>query len=142
MTCSGCGKPCPEGEPRCPHCGRPVQAASGVFQTSTVLIHSGGTEGVYRSVEEVPPLLRTRLLKSTNGLNSATLLIADRRGRREIARAMRSMPVPLQRRLVQALLGQDAGSSGIVGLSRGRKIFLVGLLAAMVLALAWMMFVR
>ena len=38
--------------------------------------------------------LRTRLLKSTNGANSATILIADRRGRKEISRAMRKLPVP------------------------------------------------
>ena len=35
---------------------------------------------VYRSVEEVPDPLKRQLLRSTNGLNSATIVIADRRG--------------------------------------------------------------
>ncbi len=46
---------------------------------------------VYRSMEEVPHPLRSKLLKSTNSANSATILIADRRGREEIARVMRSL---------------------------------------------------
>jgi len=46
---------------------------------------------VYRSVEEIPPSLRTKLLKSTNNPNSRTILIADRRGRKEIAQAMRQL---------------------------------------------------
>lgn len=49
---------------------------------------------VYRSVDEVPPRLRTRLMRSTSSSNSGTILIADRRGRREIARAMRKAPAP------------------------------------------------
>jgi hypothetical protein len=46
---------------------------------------------VYRSVEEVPAPLRNKLLQSTNNPNSRTILIADRRGRKEIARAMRKL---------------------------------------------------
>jgi hypothetical protein len=66
----------------------------GTFQTSTVLISSGGSDLVYRSVDEVPPRLRTRLMRSTSSSNSGTILIADRRGRKEIARAMRKTPEP------------------------------------------------
>jgi hypothetical protein len=36
--------------------------------------------------------MRKRLLRSTNGLNSATIVIADRQGRKEIAKAIRSLP--------------------------------------------------
>jgi hypothetical protein len=46
---------------------------------------------VYRSVEEIPPPLRNKLLQSTNNPNSRTILIADRRGRKEIANAMRQL---------------------------------------------------
>jgi hypothetical protein len=97
MTCNRCRKHFEwEAEARCPHCGQP--ASSGVFQTSTVLISMGGTERVYRSVDEVPARLRNRLLKSTNGANSATILIADQRGRQEIAKNMRKSPGPAPRR--------------------------------------------
>ena len=91
MTCSRCRKTFDHDEERCPHCGEP-RREKGTFQTSTVLISAGGADLVYRSVEDVPPRLRTRLLQSTNGGNAATILIADRRGRKEIARAMRKGP--------------------------------------------------
>jgi len=74
----------------CPRCGR----LRGVVKTSTILISSGKTRKVYRSVEDVPDLLKKRLLWSTNGLNSATIVIADREGRKEIAKAIRSLPAP------------------------------------------------
>ena len=92
-----------------------------MFHTSSVLISSGGTDLVYRSVDEVPPPLRSKLLKSTNGANSATILIADRRGRKEIARAMRKLPGPAQRRLLQSVLGADASSTLIEWLTPPRK---------------------
>jgi hypothetical protein len=59
----------------------------------------------------VPDRLRTRLLKSTNSPNAATILIADRRGRQEIVKAMRHLPGSGQRRLIQSLLGGSADSS-------------------------------
>jgi hypothetical protein len=58
-------------------------------------------------VDEVPARLRQRLLKTTNGANSATILIADRKGRKEIDKAMRKLPGPSQRRLVHSLLSGD-----------------------------------
>jgi hypothetical protein len=74
-----------------------------MFHTSTVLISAGREEWVCRTVEEVPPHLRRRLIKSTNGSNSATILIADRRGRLEIARALRKLPSSTQRRLRRSM---------------------------------------
>ena len=106
MTCSRCKKTFEDGQSRCPHCGEPTP--TGLFQTSTVLISTGAADLVYRSVDEVPARLRTKLLKSTAGANSATILIADRRGRKEIAKAMRNLPGPHQRRLAHAILGSDA----------------------------------
>ncbi len=92
MTCNRCGKDFDETEARCPHCGEAQAGASGLFQTSTVLISSGGSDLVYRTVEEVPRGLRTRLLKSTSGGNSGIILIADRRGRKEIAKVVGELP--------------------------------------------------
>jgi hypothetical protein len=89
---------------RCPHCGMRNPAASGTFQVSAVLISTSASDHVYRSVDEVPAALRTRLLKSTNSPNSATILIADRRGRKEIAKAMRKLPGPAHRRLLRSVL--------------------------------------
>jgi hypothetical protein len=83
-----------EDQDRCPYCGEPRSGPAGVFRTSTVLIAAGRANMVYRSVAEVPARLRTRLAKSTSGANSATILIADRRGRREIAKALRGSGEP------------------------------------------------
>lgn len=69
------------------------------------MISRGGEDMVYRSVDEVPPPLRSQLLKSTNGANSATILIADRRGRKEVSKAVRSLPGPAQKRLLSSLMG-------------------------------------
>ncbi len=71
------------------------------MKSSTILISVGETDAVYRSVKEVPAPLRRQLLKSTNGLNSATILIADRLGREEIARAIQNLPSSLQRRFLK-----------------------------------------
>ena len=109
MICNRCRKEYGQEEAKCPHCGEPrPDAGSGVFQSSTVLISTEGPDKVYRSVEDVPYPLRHRLLKSTNSQNSATILIADRRGRQEIAKAMRSLPGSGQRRLMQSLLSGSA----------------------------------
>jgi hypothetical protein len=57
-------------------------------------------------VDEVPEALKRQLLRSTNGLNSATIVIADRQGRKEIAKAIRSLPAPASApRTPPALLG-------------------------------------
>ena len=141
MTCGRCGKRYKRDAERCPHCGEsvPAEGSSGVYQTSTVLISSGSSDLVYRSVEEVPGPLRSRLEKSTSGANSATLLIADRRGRAEIARAMRALPGPVQRKLLQAVVG-DSGDSPRFALTRLRRVALLAALVSMLAAVVWLVF--
>jgi hypothetical protein len=129
MTCRHCRKKFEEFETRCPHCGENNDHAAGMFQTSSVLISTRGTERVYRSVDEVPAGLRTRLLKSTNGANSATILIADRRGRQEIAKAMRNLPGPSHRRWMQAILGADAASTAMDWLTPARRRAILAVVA-------------
>lgn len=94
MICGSCHKRY-EGGPAdpCPHCGAGnPDTQPGFIKTSTILISTGGGESVYHSLDEVPGPLRTELLKSTNGADSGTILIADRKGREEIARAVRRFP--------------------------------------------------
>ena len=73
------------------------------IKTSTIFIAKGGKTQVYHSVHEVPPRLRKELEESTNGFNSATILIADRRGRAEILRALNGLPSGLRSRLASTL---------------------------------------
>jgi hypothetical protein len=83
-----------DGDPQnCPYCGELVpERITGILKTSTILISADDTESVYRSVREIPEPLRKKLLRSTNGLNSRTILIADRRGEQRIARALKNLP--------------------------------------------------
>jgi hypothetical protein len=113
---------------KCPHCGQSNAAASGTFQVSSVLISAGGSDRVYRSVDDVPARLRTRLLQSTNSPNSATILIADRRGRKEIARAVRKLPGPGRRRLARSVLAADTVSEP-VWLTPGRRSEIMAVIA-------------
>jgi hypothetical protein len=136
MTCSSCGKRfAAERVPtKCPHCGTPrPESESGVFQTSAVLISARGTDMMYRSMDEVPRPWRTKLLQSTSSANSATILIADKRGREELARVMRSLGgtgSARQRRAmrVQSLLAGTQSSREPLWDVRGRKAILLGAL--------------
>ena len=62
-------------------------ADQGTVKTSAILIADAHRTAVYRNVDEVPPELRRKLAESTAGSNAATVLIADRRGARELLRA-------------------------------------------------------
>jgi hypothetical protein len=86
--------------PACPSCGVP-----GLLKTSAILIAAGATEAVYHSIKEVPKPLRTRLIESTTGVNSGTVLIADRQGRRQILRALRRLP-GAERSLLQSIFAR------------------------------------
>ena len=128
MTCGRCGKDLDGALAQCPHCGQPKAGAPGLFQTSTVLISAGGADLVYRTVEEVPSGLRTRLLKSTSGGNSGIILIADQRGRKEIGRVAGKLP------------GVGDGSSRAEWLTRGQKRGIAAVVVLLALALvAWVL---
>jgi len=135
MTCSRCGKGLKPEEPRCAACGAPNSEYSGLFQTSTVLISTDQSDLVYRSVDEVPAPLRTKLLKFTNSSNAATILIADQRGRREIAKAMRNLPAPAQRRLRNTILGGRVPAGNPLHL-RKKRIVLAVLMTLVLFAIA------
>ena len=140
MTCTRCKKNFGIDVARCPHCGEPNPENSGLFQTSTVLISTNGADLVYRSVDEVPARLRTKLLKSTNGTNSATILIADQRGRKEISKAMKNLPGPAQRRLMHSILGAEGAAQAIQWLTPARKRTIVAAITVLTAALIAMVF--
>jgi hypothetical protein len=91
--------------------------------------------------DEVPASLRTQLLKSTNGANSATILIADRRGRREIARAMRNLPGSAQRRLLRAVAGDEEGGL-LAWLTPARRKAILAVLILLTMTAVALVFTR
>lgn len=82
-----------------------------IIKSSTIFISVGAKTRVYRSLDEVSSGLRQKLEESTNSMNSATILIADRNGRREILKALKGMPGELRSRLASSL--QTPGRVGV-----------------------------
>ena len=85
------------------------------IKSSTIFISTGKRTKIYRSVADVPPMLRKRLEQSTSGINSATILIADRNGREELVRSIQGLPSGVQTR-VGANRRPKTGSTCPVGL--------------------------
>lgn len=128
MICPDCQESFDEDEGACPRCG----ARKGIVKTSTIFISAGEVDSVYHSVDEVPDPLKGQLLRSTNGVNSATIVIADRQGRKEIAKAIRNLPAPGPRR---------PASPAEPGRTRLRVLRAVGaLLLATAAAIVWLIF--
>jgi hypothetical protein len=142
MLCRRCNRRFDPGtESKCPYCGASNGTApAGLLKASTILISAGETDAVYHDMEEVPDPLRKKLVQSTNGLNSATILIADRRGRDEVVKAIRKLPVSMQRRLADSVL---AGSLNIAPSRRYRLSIhqAIGLVVVFLSAvLVWLLF--
>lgn len=72
-------------------------------RTSTIFVAIGDQTHVYRSVEEIPPALRRKLQEKTRGMNSATILIADKRGREELVRALEERPAGIERHVAEKI---------------------------------------
>ena len=87
-------------------------------KTSTIFIAKSGGTQVYRSVSEIPERLRKELEESTNSFNSATILIADRRGREEIVKALNGLPSSLRSRLANSLTPRPDAEAEVEAESR------------------------
>ena len=77
-------------------------------KSSTIFISTGEETRVYRSVDDVPPELRRKLTECTHGINSATILIADKRGREELVRALQGRPSEVHCRLVENIRSRQS----------------------------------
>lgn len=83
-------------------------------RSSTIFIATGHETRVYRSVEDVPPPLRQKLVACTRGINSATILIADKHGREELVRTLQGRSSDLQCRLVDSIrASRQVPSAGV-----------------------------
>ena len=94
MRCKRCGEAGSlDAAGLCEQCAQQeIGLSFGVVKASTIVVAVGDDTAVYRSIKEVPVHLRRKLRRATNSVNSATILIADKRGREQIARAMRKLP--------------------------------------------------
>jgi hypothetical protein len=69
------------------------------WKCSTIFVAIGNGLEVYRSLNDVPQATRRRLADAARGWNSATIMIADRRGRDELVRAIEGRPSRVKSRL-------------------------------------------
>lgn len=58
------------------------------YKTSTIFISTGRRTQVFRSISDMPPDLRRQLRDNLAGPNCRTLIVADRRGREYVLRAL------------------------------------------------------
>lgn len=111
-------------------------------RSSTIFISTEDGTRVYRALGDVPAPLRRRLVESTHGMNSATILIADKRGREELVRALRGGPSDVQSRLVESLRAREeapAQAEPIPSATSAVRNWLELLLPLMVGASVWLL---
>jgi hypothetical protein len=77
-----------------------------VHRVSTIVVGESNRTRIYHSLEELPKDLRKQMERSMSSESSATLLIADERGREEIMRKLDGRSSVLQSRLVESILRQ------------------------------------
>lgn len=121
------------------------------FKTSTIFVAIGEETNIYKSLHEMPPRVRRKLRESSRAWNSATIMIADRKGRDELVRAMQGQPSQVDSRLVRSgaarrliTPGMPENSSGPVASQKPvappwRHWAEIGVLGAIGLAL-WLLF--
>jgi len=109
------------------------------LKSSTIFISVGNKTEVYRSVDDVPPRLRKQLEQSTSGIHSATILIADRKGKEEIVRAVRGLPSGLRSRLTNSFGEESKRPAGFRWQSVGKCWIELLLPPALGLAI-WLLF--
>jgi hypothetical protein len=105
------------------------------LKTSTIFVTVGRRTHVYRSVDDLPDSLRERLQKTTTGSNSATILIADRKGKEELVRAIQGRPSSIPLRLTAEARKKRAHQDRI-DRARARRYYLeIGLIGILALLL-------
>ena len=77
-------------------------------KSSTIFIATGEGTSVYRSMKDIPAPVRRKLQESMQGMHSATILIADKRGRDELVRALQGQPSNVRCRLLETHRAQQA----------------------------------
>ena len=114
-------------------------------KSSTIFVAEGGKTQVFRSLDEMPADLRRRLEKSTNGIHSATILIADRRGRDEISKALNGLPTDFQSKVAAQVSGRSkaerepafAGTARRIGLAKWARYGMPVAVGSAIAAAMW-----
>lgn len=82
-------------------------------RSSTIFIATSESTQVFRSVNEVPRSLRRKLNETTQSASSATILIADKRGREELVRALQGEPSSVHCRLADTIRARQSEKAAL-----------------------------
>src|SRR5687768_15131731 len=100
------------------------------IKISTVFVSTKSDLRVYQSLDDVPPELRKKMDPTKGGSRSATILIADRRGREELVRAIGGESSNLPLRVMKTRKRQKNGTLTAAAAKRYRlELILVTILA-------------
>ena len=80
-----------------------------VHRVSTIVVGESDRTRIFHSLDEIPKSVRRNLERSMASESSATLLIADERGREEIMRKLDGGPSVLQSKLIESIIRQRRG---------------------------------
>ena len=69
------------------------------LRCSTIYVAEGEDTRVYKSIDEMPPRMRRRVLSGSHSAGVATIFIANRGGREELARRLRGLPSRIKTRV-------------------------------------------
>ncbi len=84
------------------------------LRTFTIMVYNSSGAQWFRSKDDLPVELRQKLEETMQSSNSATILLADRNGREELAKALRGTPSALSARyapksIAPSLVEQEVG---------------------------------
>jgi hypothetical protein len=91
-------------------------------KSSTIFVATGAGTSVYRSIKEIPAPMRRKLRDSMQGMQSATILIADKRGREELIRALQGQPSSVKCRFVDVHRAQQQKAQTPVDRRRSARL--------------------
>ena len=95
------------------------------LRTFTIMVYNSNGKQWFRSKDELPQELRQKLEETMQSSNSATILLADRNGREELAKALRGTPSALSSRYAPKAIPAGYAESAIAlpleGAKTGRK---------------------
>ena len=96
-------------------------------RSSTIFVATDAGTSVYRSMKDIPAPVRRKLQESMQGMHSATILIADKRGRQELIRALQGQPSSVQCRLLEAHRNQQPKAPPVAEQRRASQLSLTSL---------------
>ena len=93
------------------------------LRTFTIVVYNSNGSQLFRSKDDLPAELREQLESTMQSSNAATILLADRNGRQELAKALRGAPSALSDRYAPKAIAVGLTESTAELAAPSRKTF-------------------